>query len=348
MPIFIPCPAGGGGSGFAVANGTVLNRFEMLNTGTDLGINFQAGIFDDIANRVVVAGDGTYVGSHTLVTDKIIQAPSLPVISASIRGIAVERLTGGIFVLDQLNAISLSDANLDNWAAINSGAANVRGIFALTDTNNIYAVFDELAAPARNVAVSTDQGTTWDINPGIFAPITDIPRFTVMSPDKSHVAICSENGGDIAVSADPVNTWVAHTIATAQDVQCAAFSTDNSMLVVIDQLGRIFWTATPLVGGAMNEVPFANNPYVQTVASGRPGAFIVFSDALAGFVSMDTGSVQAIYIPFADPDTTEQGLYVGALVGFPGAERYSPPVCVDNNNTFQALCTGNDTVILLA
>ena len=127
MGIFVPCPDnGGGGGGFAIANGTVLNRFEMLNTGTDLGIDFQSGIFDDIANRCVIGGNISYVGSFTTVGDKLIQAPSLPASGTVCRGLAIERLTGGCIFLDSVNGIFLSDANLDNWAAIPSGALAVR------------------------------------------------------------------------------------------------------------------------------------------------------------------------------------------------------------------------------
>ena len=346
MPIFVPCPPAGGG-GFAIAGGTVLTSFESLITGFTAAINYQSGIFDDIANRVIFAGNNDFIGSMAAVGDKLQAAPSFPASNNTCRGIAIERLTGGCLFLDSANGIFLSDADLDNWAAIASGAAAVKGIFALTDTNNIYVVFDTLAAPNRNIAVSSDQGATWDINPGIFAPFTNDPRFTVMSPDKSVVAITATSGGDIAVSNDPVNTWVAHTVASANDVITAAFSPDNTTLVAIDSLGRIFWTKTPLVAGAMNEVPTAVNPYTQDNTSGRPGAFLEFVASVSGFVSMDNAASIAIRIPFDDPDTTDQGLYIGRAVTFPTTQRFSPCSVVDANSNLQGLCSSKLTIVFV-
>jgi len=338
----------GGDGGFSIADGTVLTFFENLTTDITTAVNFQSGIFDDIGLRVIIAGSADYVGFKTTVGDKLNRAPTFPASNNTCRGIAIERLTGGCLFLDSANGIFLSDANLDNWAAIPSGALNVKGIFALTDTNNIYCVSNTLAAPTRNIGVSSDQGTTWDINPGIFAPFTNQPRFTVTSPDKTHVAICATGGGDVAVSNDPVNTWVAHTVATANDIVIAAFSIDNSTLVVLDSAGQIFWTATPLVAGALNLVPASANPYLNTATSGRRGAFIEFVPAIEGFVSMDTNSFIAIRIPLANPNLTEQGLYLGRSVIFPQTELFSPPSVVDANGTFQGIGNAKATVVFVA
>ena len=346
MPLSEPFPSGDGG-GFAIADGTVLTFFEALSSGFDTAVNLQSAIFDDIAQRVLIAGSNDFVGFKTLVTDKLVVAPSLPASNNTCRGIVVDRLTGGAIFLDSANGIFLSDNALDNWNAIPSGAAAVKGIFALTDTNNMYAVFDTLAAPARNVAVSSDQGATWDINPGIFAPFTNDPRFTVMSPDKSHVAICATSGGDIAVSNDPVNTWVAHTVASALDIVTAAFSADNAMLIVSDAIGRLFFTLTPLVAGALTEIPVSTNPYLNSVTSGRQAAFLHFVPSITGFVSIDTNEFTAVRIPQATPLVPEQGLYVGRTVAFPTGERFSPFSVTDANGTFQAVGTGKGTIVFL-
>jgi len=297
MPIFIPCPEVGGG----FADGTLLTTFEALTTGTAMAVNFQSGIYDDIAGRVIIAGSADFVGSKPSVADKLQSAPSFPASNNTCRGIAIERLTGGCVFLDSANGIFLSDANLDNWVAVPSGAANVRGIFALTNSNNIYAVFDTLAGPNRNIAVSSDQGVTWNINPGLFAPFITDPRFTVMSPDKSHVAICPSVGGDIVVSNDPENTWLSHTTASVNSFVCAAFSIDNSTLVAIDNIGRIFWTQTPLVSGAMNEVPLSANPYTQDNTSGRAAALLNTSQQLTVLCQWTSARSQQFVFPSLIP-----------------------------------------------
>jgi hypothetical protein len=349
MGIFVPCDDnGGGGGGFAIADGTVLTFFESLSSGFDTAVNFQSAIFDDIANRVIIAGSNDFVGEKTLVNDKLVVAPSLPASNNTCRGIVIDRLTGGAVFLDSGNGIFLSDANLDNWAAIPSGAVAVKGIFALTDTNNLYAVFDTLAAPNRNVAVSADQGTTWDINPGIFAPFGNLIRFTVMSPDKSHVAICGTGGGDVAVSNDPVNTWVAHTVATANDIVTAAFSADNTVLIVSDSIGRLFFTETPLVAGALTEISVNTNPFLNSATSGRQAAFLHFVPSISGFVAIDTNEFTAVRIPQATLATPEQGLYVGRTVAFPTTERFSPFSVTDITGVFQAVGTVKGTIVFLS
>lgn len=342
-PLSEPMGTGGGNGPFTLANGTVLYELEKRNTGSDTSISFRRSIWDYNSSRAVIGGDSGYVGTLASVGAKLAQAPDVS--SSNCDALAMDQQNpGAMYFLNSVGTLELSDASLNNFAPVTPGGVTPISIFSLLGDNNIYLVFDELAGPQRNIAVSADQGATWDTNPGLFAPITGNARGAVTSRDGSLVCVYG-GSGDIAVSNSPGTAWATLTYPNTNDINLIAFDADNSLLVAIDNIGQIYYTTDFLNSGALNVVALNSNPFVQTASSGATVLALNYVPALDGFVAVALLENIAVWIPLTTPEAPEQGVYLGSTSVFTGTPITAANSFIDDNGDFGSMFSSNAWII---
>ena len=327
--------------GFSAGSGAVMGVLPIRNTGADLGINLQAASWDSVNNRILIGGDNDFVGTKTDVFAKMQQVANLPPSNNTCTGIGLKFDDSGVFFLDGANAVFRTDSAFGAWVTITPPAASTRrGFFTQRGNDRIYTVTINLAAPARNIEFSDDDGVTWDSNPGLNSGIS--ASATWVRNNRIGTLVAMGGVGDYAVTETPNDnaSWEIFAMATAGINQnVAAFSDDNTQMVVGANNGQISTVTGGLTAGNEFDILPANNPFAQAVNNGLAINFCEYLPRLGGFLLASIASELVGFISSNDMTTVQQGMFLGtgptvstARSGSSAVDDNSDAIAVGNSN----------------
>ena len=348
MPLSEP----GGGGFSSPPNGLIITQFPLKNAGTDAAVSYQAIIYDEVSDRLVIGGDNDYIGEMAGAFSKLNQSAALPASNNTCAGLAVNENDGGILYLDGAFALFRSDQAISAWATITPPAVTTRrGVFTLAGDPNIYTLTVNLAGPNRNIEISGDNGLTWDSNPGAFAPVSNQPSFLCVSPTRNRVAIGSSTtaGVAIAVTADPTDplAWVTFTdpIFAFGNVSAMAFSSDGNRFCATNSVGGIYMGNFQTGIGAF--IPVNANPFAQNTSAGYGIRYISYIPSMAGFLLMAPTQEVAAFVSDADPTVATQGVYTADVGITQSGTGFNPLDAVDGNGNYLGIGASDRAIVLI-
>lgn len=344
MPLSFPS---GAAASFSFGN-TAFATLPVQNSGADVSIIFEVASWDDINNRILVAGDNDYVGSKQTAFAKLIQAPTLPPSPAAASiSIIVNRNDSGVLYVDGAGNIFRGDINLDNWVDITIPAVTSTGCLMLAGDGNIYAAIGPLAGPVRDLAISGDNGATWDSNPGLNTPIATPFTWMITSPDRS-IAAFGDSSNNVAVTSDPVaGVYQTFTMTGSLQPSFAAISDDNQKMVVAGLFGFVSIVEGGLITGNEFDIPVADNPFRQTGVSGVQINSVEYIAALGGFILIAVGNELVGFIDENNMRVIQQGVYFGTGPGLFASFTVNKLSAVDTAGNMIVFGTGNQSAVLV-
>jgi len=287
----------------------------LRNTGSDTSVNYQAAAFNAATGVIFVAGNNDFVGlmSNGLYGE-LVQGANLPPTNNAMQAAAHDNSVGGWLVMDGASACfrNPSEDLSSAWSTITPPEATSRDDFL--EYNGALLTFTaSLSIPDRDIEFSTDQGATWDTNPGDFTGINSSLQRAVTNPLQTRLLVTSGGGDFVAFTIDqgsPPYSWTLLPIETIGIPQVdAAISDSGEQGVVVATNGQI-WTTSDFSPGNSGMIPNADNPFVSTNI-GTAIVSVVFIADMQGFILITTSGPRCAFIPTSDMTQVIPGNYLG-------------------------------------
>ena len=344
MPLSEP----GGGSDVLtnIGGGAVMANYVIKNTGADIAINFECMLYDSVNTRLILGGNGDFIGTKANATAKLQQAPSLPNVAGTYTGISVT--DGGLVYIQNGNQIFLGDANLDNWVDRSASGATQRGVFVLNGDDRVYSI-EGTNSSTQNIFFFDDDGVSWNTGAAAFdAPFTQAPNKYAVSPDRQRVAISTPNETLIG-DAEQIenNTWDVfnHVSFNAVNANGIAWSSDGLFLAIFNANGAV--NIISRGAATIHEIATAQNQFRQSAANVESVNFGGYVPALSGFLLVSLTDELVCLVPDDANTTMQQGFYMGDAPMSSNAQFGLQIAAVDQNGLLLAAGSSNRGMIFV-
>lgn len=285
----------------------------LRNHGTDTSVNYQVALWNPVTGVGFLAGNNDYVGLLSGgIFGPLIQGAALPQTSNAVTRGAVNFRTGSWYLVDAMNDVFRMSAGLTVATDITPPAANTRNGIAAYG-GNLFTAVNNLTIPNRQLEVSTDDGVTWDSNPGVNTGNFVSTEGIYTNAAETFLLVIFTGGTAFAwtESDDGLTDWNLETSPGAPQND-AAISSDGTRAVVVSANGGI---STMTGVGNWSVMDVDNNPFQSTATTGQPLISVQYVDALGGFVIV-TGTL-AGFIDENDMSRAQVGAVLGDTVTLP-------------------------------